>query len=212
MSGKKRSADGGTIARNRKAGFDYFVEERFEAGLVLEGWEVKSLRAGRAQLVDSYVLLKDGQAWLLGARIEPLPSASTHFVSSPDRTRKLLLNQRELGHGEMRDRRRERQETARQACHREGPRLGTPEAASLAPRLIGAREYARRCRTSVNFCRSSCQRLRRCHVRIPAQVLGAFWIRRRLQNPMCMPRRQLVSLIQSCKPIVANDDNYALAA
>ena len=96
MSGKKKSADGGTIARNRKAGFDYFVEERFEAGLVLEGWEVKSLRAGRAQLVDSYVLLKDGQAWLLGARIEPLPSASTHFVSSPDRTRKLLLNQREL--------------------------------------------------------------------------------------------------------------------
>ncbi len=96
MSGKKQPADGGTIARNRKAGFEYFIEERFEAGLVLEGWEVKSLRAGRAQLVDSYVLLKDGQAWLLGARIDPLPTASTHFVASPDRTRKLLLNQREL--------------------------------------------------------------------------------------------------------------------
>jgi SsrA-binding protein len=97
MSAKKKSPmGGGTIALNRKAGFDYFIEERFEAGLVLEGWEVKALRAGRAQLVDSYVLLKDGQAWLLGARIEPLPSVSTHFVASPDRTRKLLLNQREL--------------------------------------------------------------------------------------------------------------------
>jgi SsrA-binding protein len=97
MKAKKAGSGGGTIALNRKAGFDYFIEERFEAGIVLEGWEVKSLRAGRAQLVDSYVLLKDGEAWLLGARIEPLPSASTHFVTSPDRTRKLLLNQRELG-------------------------------------------------------------------------------------------------------------------
>ncbi|MCG3170727.1 MAG: SsrA-binding protein [Pseudomonadales bacterium] len=96
MNRKKTGAGGGTIALNRKAGFDYFIEERFEAGIVLEGWEVKALRAGRAQLVDSYVLLKDGEAWLLGARIEPLASASTHFVTSPDRTRKLLLNQREL--------------------------------------------------------------------------------------------------------------------
>lgn len=96
MSRKKAGTGSTTIALNRKAGFDYFIEERFEAGIVLEGWEVKSLRAGRAQLVDSYVLLKDGEAWLLGARIEPLPSASTHFVTSPDRTRKLLLNQREL--------------------------------------------------------------------------------------------------------------------
>ena len=85
-----------SIAENRRARFDYFIEERFEAGMALEGWEVKALRAGRAQLVDSYVLLKNGEAWLLGARIEPLPSASTHFVTSPDRTRKLLLNQREL--------------------------------------------------------------------------------------------------------------------
>ena len=96
MSKKKAGSGGGTIALNRKAGFDYFIEERFEAGMALEGWEVKALRAGRAQLVDSYVLLKNGEAWLLGARIEPLPSASTHFVTSPDRTRKLLLNQREL--------------------------------------------------------------------------------------------------------------------
>ncbi|MCB1632072.1 MAG: SsrA-binding protein, partial [Pseudomonadales bacterium] len=87
MSRKKAGTGSTTIALNRKAGFDYFIEERFEAGIVLEGWEVKSLRAGRAQLVDSYVLLKDGEAWLLGARIEPLPSASTHFVTSPDRTR-----------------------------------------------------------------------------------------------------------------------------
>ena len=85
-----------SIAENRRALYDYHIEERFEAGMALEGWEVKALRAGRAQLVDSYVLLKNGEAWLLGARIEPLPSASTHFVTSPDRTRKLLLNQREL--------------------------------------------------------------------------------------------------------------------
>ena len=96
MSKKKAGSGGGTIALNRKAGFDYFIEERFEAGMVLQGWEVKALRAGRGQLTDSYVLLKDGEAWLLGARIEPLQSASTHFVTSPDRTRKLLLSQREL--------------------------------------------------------------------------------------------------------------------
>ena len=93
---KQKKHPQGTIAQNKKAMHDYFVESRFEAGLVLAGWEVKSLRAGKAQLVDSYVLLKNGEAWLLGARIEPLPSASTHFVTSPDRTRKLLLNQREL--------------------------------------------------------------------------------------------------------------------
>lgn len=93
---KKKASDGGTIARNRKAGHDFFIEERFEAGLVLEGWEVKALRAGRCQLVDSYVLLKDGEAFLLGAHIEPLGSASTHVSPSADRTRKLLLHEREL--------------------------------------------------------------------------------------------------------------------
>jgi SsrA-binding protein len=85
-----------TIALNKKAKFDYFIEERFEAGLVLEGWEVKSLRAGRVQLRDSYVLLKKGEAWLLGCHIIPLPSASTHIEPDATRTRKLLLNASEL--------------------------------------------------------------------------------------------------------------------
>lgn len=86
----------GTIALNKRATHDYLLEERFEAGLVLEGWEVKSIRGGKAQLVDSYVLLRDGEAWLLGANIAPLASASTHVVADPQRTRKLLLHAREL--------------------------------------------------------------------------------------------------------------------
>ena len=85
------------IARNKRAAHDYALEERFEAGLVLEGWEVKSLRAGKAQMVDSYVLLKDGEAYLFGAHIAPLASASSHVSPDPARTRKLLLHARELG-------------------------------------------------------------------------------------------------------------------
>lgn len=85
------------IAQNRKARHDYHLEEYFEAGLVLEGWEVKSLRAGRSNLSEAYVLLKDGEAWLFGCRIEPLGTASTHIHPDPVRTRKLLLHQRELG-------------------------------------------------------------------------------------------------------------------
>ena len=96
MSKKKKTPDN-VIAQNKKARHDYHIEETFEAGVVLSGWEVKSLRAGKGQLVDSYVLLKDGEAWLLGARIEPMNSASTHVVADPIRTRKLLLKQRELG-------------------------------------------------------------------------------------------------------------------
>ena len=84
------------IARNRRAKHDYQLEERFEAGLALEGWEVKSLRAGKAQMTDSYVLLKEGEAWLLGAHLEPLASASTHIDPDPRRTRKLLLHAKEL--------------------------------------------------------------------------------------------------------------------
>lgn len=87
---------GGTIAQNRRAHYDYHFEDRFEAGIALMGWEVKSLRQGKVQLTDSYVLLKDGEAWLIGANINPLPTASTHFVTDPTRTRKLLLKQREL--------------------------------------------------------------------------------------------------------------------
>jgi SsrA-binding protein len=85
-----------TIAQNRKARFDYFIEERTEGGLVLEGWEVKSLRAGKAQLTESYVILRDGELWLLGAHITPLTSASTHVEADPVRTRKVLLHRNEI--------------------------------------------------------------------------------------------------------------------
>jgi SsrA-binding protein len=85
-----------TIATNKKAHFDYFIEERFEAGLALEGWEVKSLRAKRAHLKESYVLLHNGEAWLFGAHFTPLPTASTHINPDPIRTRKLLLHRDQL--------------------------------------------------------------------------------------------------------------------
>ncbi|MCK4608324.1 MAG: SsrA-binding protein SmpB [Gammaproteobacteria bacterium] len=84
------------IAENRKARHDYNIEERLEAGLVLEGWEVKSLRAGRAQITDSHVIIKRGEAWLVGSHISPLITASTHINPDPTRTRKLLLHHREL--------------------------------------------------------------------------------------------------------------------
>jgi SsrA-binding protein len=97
MAGKKTKPSENTIiAVNRQARHDYFIEATFEAGLVLEGWEVKSLRAGRVSLKESYVLLKDGEAWLFGAHISPLPSASTHVNPDPIRTRKLLLHKQEL--------------------------------------------------------------------------------------------------------------------
>lgn len=85
-----------TIALNKRARHDYALEERFEAGLVLEGWEVKAIRAGKVQLTDSYVLLRNGEAWLIGANISPLVSASTHVIADPQRTRKLLLHEKEL--------------------------------------------------------------------------------------------------------------------
>jgi SsrA-binding protein len=84
------------IAENRKARHEYFIEERFEAGLVLSGWEVKSLRAGRAQLTESYVVVSHGEVFLVGAHITPLVSASTHVVATPTRQRKLLLNRAEI--------------------------------------------------------------------------------------------------------------------
>ena len=85
-----------TIAVNRKAHHEYSIEERFEAGLSLQGWEVKSLRAGKTQLDQSYVILKRNEAWLLGSQITPLQTASTHINPDPTRTRKLLLNRSEL--------------------------------------------------------------------------------------------------------------------
>ena len=86
------------IAENRKARFDYFIEERYEAGLALEGWEVKAMRAGRAQLKEAYVYLRGGEAFLIGAHLSPLPTASTHVTPDPVRTRKLLLKRSELDH------------------------------------------------------------------------------------------------------------------
>ena len=84
------------IALNKRARHEYFIEDNFEAGLALQGWEVKSLRAGRAQIAESYVLIKDGEAWLFGAHISPLPTTSTHVVADPTRNRKLLLHRAEL--------------------------------------------------------------------------------------------------------------------
>jgi SsrA-binding protein len=84
------------IVLNRKASHDYFIEERFEAGLVLEGWEVKAIRAGRAQIGDAYVIAKDNALWLIGAHLSPLATASTHVQPDPTRTRKLLLRAEEI--------------------------------------------------------------------------------------------------------------------
>jgi len=95
-SSNKKTTGGGNIAQNRKARHEFFIEDTFEAGLVLQGWEVKALRAGRLSLVDAYVLLKDGEAFLLGTNITPLLSTSSHYVPEATRTRKLLLNKREL--------------------------------------------------------------------------------------------------------------------
>ena len=96
-SAKSTPAQGGsTIARNKKAGHEFFIEERFEAGIALEGWEVKSLRAGRVQMTESYVLIKNGEAFLFGAHITPLATASTHIHPDPTRSRKLLMHRREL--------------------------------------------------------------------------------------------------------------------
>ncbi len=85
-----------SIVENRKAFFDFFIEERFEAGLVLEGWEAKAVRAGRAQLKEGYVVLQNGAFYLIGAHISALASASTHVNPDPVRTRKLLLNESEI--------------------------------------------------------------------------------------------------------------------
>ena len=85
-----------SITQNKKAYHDYFIEEKYEAGIVLSGWEVKAIRAGRVQLKDTYVIVRDGELWLLGGHISPLLSASTHVNPDPTRTRKLLLHGREI--------------------------------------------------------------------------------------------------------------------
>jgi len=96
MSKKKPTDANPRIAENRRARYEYFIEETYEAGLALQGWEVKSLRAGRAQINEAYVFIKDGEAFLFGAHISPLATASTHVVPDPVRTRKLLLHRAEL--------------------------------------------------------------------------------------------------------------------
>ena len=100
MAAKKDDKDShtGTIAVNRRARHEYFIDERYEAGLVLMGWEVKAMRAGRAQLAEGYVFIKNDEAFLTGAHITPLNSASTHVIADPVRTRKLLLTRKELDH------------------------------------------------------------------------------------------------------------------
>ena len=85
-----------SIVDNKKAFFDYFIEERYEAGLVLEGWEVKAIRAGRAQIKEAYVVVRNAEIFLIGSHISPLSSTSTHIYADPTRTRKLLLNESEI--------------------------------------------------------------------------------------------------------------------
>jgi SsrA-binding protein len=97
-SSSKASEAPRTIAENRRARFDYFIEERLEAGLVLEGWEVKALRAGKAQITESHVYARNGEAFITGAHINPLTTTSTHVIADPTRTRKLLLNKSEIAH------------------------------------------------------------------------------------------------------------------
>lgn len=93
---KKKGHGGLTIATNKVARHEYFIEDTFEAGMVLEGWEVKSLREGKVQLKESYVFLKKGEAWLDNSHVSPLSTTSTHIVANPTRTRKLLLHEAEL--------------------------------------------------------------------------------------------------------------------
>lgn len=85
-----------SIVQNRKAHHDFFIEERFEAGIALQGWEVKAIRAGRAQIKEAYVIIQGGEIFLIGAHISPLPAASTHLLPDPTRTRKLLLHAEEI--------------------------------------------------------------------------------------------------------------------
>lgn len=85
-----------SIVQNRKASHDYFIEERYEAGLALEGWEVKAIRAGRATIGEAYVMVRAGEIFLIGANISPLPTVSTHYTPDPRRTRKLLLHAEEI--------------------------------------------------------------------------------------------------------------------
>ena len=98
MAGMKKNKSNqnstGTIALNKKARHDYHLQDKFEAGVSLQGWELKSIREGKVNITDTYVILQNGEAWLVGARITPLNQASTHVICEPERARKLLLNKK----------------------------------------------------------------------------------------------------------------------
>ncbi|MEO7851011.1 MAG: SsrA-binding protein SmpB, partial [Rubrivivax sp.] len=96
MTAKTATAAPATIAENRRARFDYHIEERYEAGVVLQGWEIKAVRAGQVQLTDGYVLVRDCELFLIGCRINALRSASTHVSPEAERTRKLLMHKAEI--------------------------------------------------------------------------------------------------------------------
>jgi len=96
MAKPKKKPSSNTIASNKKARFDFFIEEDYEAGLALQGWEVKSMRAGRVQLKEAYVIIQNGELFLFGAHMSPLSSASTHVVTDPIRSRKLLMKRYEI--------------------------------------------------------------------------------------------------------------------
>ncbi len=93
---KSKQSSGNTIALNKRARFDFHLTDKYEAGLALQGWEVKSLREGKVQIVDTHVFFKNGEAWLLNAQISPLNTVSTHYVAEPNRQRKLLLHSKEI--------------------------------------------------------------------------------------------------------------------
>ena len=95
-SGKDKANGGGTIALNKRARHEYHFEDKFEAGLALQGWELKSIRAGRANITEAYAVVRDGELFLFGAQITPLIQASTHVITDDRRTRKLLLHRREI--------------------------------------------------------------------------------------------------------------------
>lgn len=96
MSKKKQKQPSNTIALNKKARHDFFLEEKYEAGMALQGWEIKSIREGKVNLTDTHVYIKDGEAFVTNCQIQPLNSASSHVVCDPNRTKKLLLNKREI--------------------------------------------------------------------------------------------------------------------
>ncbi len=96
MAKKKSKPSGNTICQNKKARHEYHIDEKIEAGLALTGWEVKSLRDGRAQLVESYVIFDKGEAWLIGAHFTPLKTACTHVIADPTRARKLLMHAKQI--------------------------------------------------------------------------------------------------------------------